>query len=93
MNFKTCYQMVIKIFFSHEPLESNNKMFRQYRENFARKTSRKDNLYDVFWRTSVCSDPLLLKNVFKFKKNLRKREPFPQSVLDLLKPTGENSMN
>ena len=80
--------MVIKFFF-HEPAECNNKTFKRFRDMYARKTSREANLTDTFVRTSVVSDPILLKHVFKFKKNLRKgkREAFPPAVLNLLKPT------
>ena len=42
--------LVIKQLFLHEPLESGNKMFKKFREQFARKGNRRDNLFDVFWR-------------------------------------------
>ena len=45
-------------------------------------------------RTSVCSDPILLKHVFKFKKDQSKtkKEPFPPAVINLLKPTADDNI-
>ena len=75
--------------FCQEPLEANNKVFKRFREHFARKTSREANLYDVFSRTSVCSDPLILKHVFQIKRNVRKYAPFPQDIVDFFKPISQ----
>ena len=77
----------LKNFSFHEPLESNNKIFKRFREHFARKNSRKNNLYDVFWRVNVSSDPLLLNHFFKLKRNLRQKKPFPQAVINLCTQT------
>ena len=79
--------MVIKGLLFYEPLESGNKIFKKFRDQFARKGNRRDNLFDVFWRVSVCSDPLLLNNFFKLKRNLRQKNPLPKAVIDLLKQT------
>ena len=73
-------------------MESNNKMFKRYREYHARKTSRKDNLEDIFRRISVCSDPLILKHAFKIKRNLRKKIPYSKEVSQNLKSTGPYSL-
>ena len=70
---------------SEEPLESGNKIFKRFREQFARKGNRRDNLYDVFWRVSVTSDPLLLNHFFKLKCNHRQKKPLPPKVIALLK--------
>ena len=81
-----------KKLFLYEPLESGNKIFKKFREQFARKGNRRDNLFDVFWRVSVCSDPLLLNNFFKLKRNLRQKTPLPKAITDLLKETQEGYM-
>ena len=85
--------MVIKTFF-YEPAECNNKTFKRFRDMYARKTSREANLTDTFVRTSVVSDPIILKHVFKFKKDQSraKKEPFPPSVMNLLKPTATDNI-
>ena len=45
--------------FSEEPLESNNKYIRKFRENLARKTNQIENLTDVCARLWVKSDPII----------------------------------
>ena len=45
--------------FSEEPLESNNKFVRKFRENLARKTNQVENLTDVATRLWMKSDPLI----------------------------------
>ena len=68
-------------------MEANNKVFKMFRERFARKTSREENLQDVFARISACSDPVLLKHFHKMKKIvLREKKSFSPRALDLLKP-------
>ena len=64
-------------------------MFKRYREHFARKNSRANNLEDVFRRTSVCGDPIIQKTIYKRKRNThgRKKNPIPKDSLALLKPT------
>ena len=85
--------MVTKIFAYQEPLESYNKIFKRFREQFTRKHSRKDTFFDIFFRTSVMSDPIIVDYFFKIRKNLRnKSNPFPAVVLSLLKPTDENGL-
>ena len=44
---------------SEEPLESNHKYVRQFRENLARKTNQIENLTDVSTRLWVKSDPIV----------------------------------
>lgn len=44
---------------SEEAQEARNKDIKNYRLNFARKTSRIDNLHDIFNRLLVSSDPLI----------------------------------
>ena len=44
---------------SEEPLESNNKYIRQFRENLARKTNQIENLTDVSTRFWIKSDPVV----------------------------------
>ena len=64
-------------------------MFREYN---ARKTSRRDNLYDVFLRISASSDPLLLNHYYKIKPSPRIRKTLTPDMLALLKPTDEYSL-
>ena len=64
-------------------------MFREYN---ARKTSRRDNLYDVFLRISASSDPLLLNHYYKIKPTPRIRKTLTPDMLALLKPTDEYSL-
>ena len=44
---------------SEEPLESNNKYVRHFREHLARKTSQVENLTDVSTRLWIKSDPIV----------------------------------
>lgn len=44
---------------SEEAQESCNKFIRSFREDFARKFSRKTNMEDIFQRLLVASDPLI----------------------------------
>ena len=77
---------------SEEPLESNNKIFKKFRQYFARKSSRKDNLRDVFARICVSSDPLVLKWFFKLRKNNRKSHAVPDCVKKVWKQTDPDSL-
>ena len=79
---------------SEEPAEANNKYFRQFRQFHARKSSRQNNLRDIFTRTAAMSDPLFLDHYFKIKRNLRVRSPsIPPKVLKMLKPVGPDEMS
>lgn len=42
---------------SEDAQEARNKDIRNYREYFARKTSRKENMEDVMKRLLISSDP------------------------------------
>ncbi|XP_055839998.1 uncharacterized protein LOC129907699 [Episyrphus balteatus] len=44
---------------SEEAQEARNKDFKTYREYFSRKTSRKDNITDIFNRLFISSDPFM----------------------------------
>lgn len=44
---------------SEEALEGRNKDFKNFREHFSRKTSRIDNLQDVYNRLFLSSDPAI----------------------------------
>lgn len=54
---------------SEEALESRNKDIRNYRQRFARKTSRTDNLIDVLKRLLYSSDPLFC--LFRHSPNMK----------------------
>jgi hypothetical protein len=55
---------------SEQAGESRNKLYRQYRERHARKTSRKANLVDVFNRSMDSSDPILSQYSLKLDKGI-----------------------
>ena len=44
---------------SEEPLESNNKFVRKFRENLARKPNQMENFTDIITRLLVKSDPII----------------------------------
>lgn len=52
---------------SEEPQEARNKHFKKYRSDFSRKTSRKDNLEDIFNRFLISSDPIFFQIYKKFQ--------------------------
>ena len=62
-----------------------NKTFRYYRTHHARKGSLKDNLKDVFDRSTQCASPDIVSELEAslFPKN-RKQRPLPESVKPLL---------
>ena len=62
-----------------------NKTFRYYRTHHARKGSLKDNLKDVFDRSTQCASPEIVSHLEAslFQKN-RKQRPLPESVKPLL---------
>ena len=55
-------------YMSEEPLESNNKWLRFYREFFARNFSREENMYDMFMRCYYMSDPRIREIIMKRRK-------------------------
>lgn len=68
---------------SEEAAESRNKHFRLYRQNFARKFSRKDCLQDVMNRLLLTSDVFLSCSSRAILKRIRK--PFSSEALSFLK--------
>ena len=55
-------------YMSEEPLVSNNKWLRFYREFFARNFSREENMYDMFMRCYYMSDPRIREIIMKRRK-------------------------
>lgn len=53
---------------SEEAQESRNKDFRNYRERFTRKTSRKDTNQDLLHRLLITSDPIISQVLPSYKK-------------------------
>ena len=78
--------------FLKEPAEANNKYFKLFREYFSRKNSRRNNLYDIFFRICASSDPLLLNHYFKIKTSPRYKKTLSPEILDLLKETDPNAL-
>lgn len=66
---------------SEEAQEARNKDFKSYRENFARKTSRTDNLTDIVNRLFISSDPIISLN--RTLPNYEKKN-FDSDVLNML---------
>ena len=70
---------------SEEAQEARNKDIKNFRLNFARKTSRQDNLQDVFNRLLVSSDPVIssLRKTLPYKSN---KPLLPEAVALLKEP-------
>jgi hypothetical protein len=64
-------------YLTEEGAEAQNKFYRNFREHHARTTSRKDNIKDVFVRTLLVSDPVL---VMKRKETKKKSTPLPEEL-------------
>ena len=52
----------------------------------------KSKFVGCFRRTSVCSDPVILKHVFKFKIIWRDKTPHSEIAMGLLKATSLNGL-
>ena len=70
---------------SEEPIEASNKDFRNFRQFHARKTSRINNIFDVFMRLYHRADPLISEIILK-SRPLRKlnKLPLPDELKHLL---------
>lgn len=66
---------------SEEAQEARNKDIRKYRENFARKCSRKRNMEDVMKRLLLSSDPYISQQ--SSSKNVSKKK-YSQELINLL---------
>ena len=79
--------------FSEEPGEASNKIFKKFRLNHARKHSRIATLTDIIYRMLQLSDPIVLQS--RINKNLAfaKKEPFDSDVLELLEPYDPPEIN
>ena len=78
---------------SEEPGEASNKVFKKFRLHHARKMSRIATLIDIICRMLQLSDPLTLQS--RINKNLAfaKKEPFDSDVLELLEPYDPPQIN
>lgn len=65
--------------FGEEGSESCNKIYRNDREDHARKTSRSDNIKDVFNRAMDTSDPFIAHQASKIEKN-KNHEISPETM-------------
>ena len=66
-----------------EASEAQNKYYRKFRLEHARKTSREDNLKDIFFRVLDASDPVISNIGMEDRMAKRKRLPILQEVQDL----------
>lgn len=73
---------------SEEAQESRNKDFKAFRQNLARKFSRKKNLEDIFKRFLITSDPLLASK--RVKKTHISRDV---DLTELLNEEGVNTLS
>lgn len=86
-------------FFSEEAAEAKNKHYRNDREDFARKTSRKDNMSDVFHRNLTTSDPKISALGLDHRMKMKKKcSPFSEElkkllILDEVNPALDEDMN
>lgn len=67
---------------SEEPQEGRHKDFKSFRTNYARKTSRIDNMTDIFNRFLVTSDPFVVSQYVS--KTFPKKKELPTEVADML---------
>ncbi|XP_032587195.2 uncharacterized protein LOC116804340 [Drosophila mojavensis] len=63
--------------------EARNKIYKNDRRSHARKSSRLNNITDVFHRALDSSDPLLSSLCLKKRQKLHKKLKFPSEVIDL----------
>lgn len=68
-------------YFCEEAAEAKNKLYRNDRENHARKTSRIHNLNDVFKRANLTSDPKI--SSISLDKSIKKKKKFAPMSLEL----------
>ena len=71
-------------YFGEDAAESRNKIYKSDRLHHARKTSRIDNLFDVFHRALDTSDPLISSLRLNTRVHQRKRLTLPPEVKELL---------
>jgi hypothetical protein len=71
-------------FLSEEASENCNKLYKNYRQFHARKTSQEDNLSDIFYRRMEASDPLISSLNEKKMKSRKKKMSLPESVKKML---------
>ena len=69
---------------AEDAAESRNKLYRQDRLFHARKTTRKENLKDVFNRAMDTSDPFISSMSLAYRQEARVRKPLPVEVVELL---------
>ena len=72
-------------FLTEQSLESSNKFFKQDRRRFARKTSRRDNMEDLFTRQCARSD-LLIGSLLqeKIMRKQKEDDDLPEDIKALL---------
>jgi len=77
--------MVLPVaFFGEDEAESRNKFYKSDRLHHSRKSSRLNNISDVFHRAIDTSDPLVSSIGLESRVKRHKKEPLPSEVLQLL---------
>lgn len=69
---------------SEEAAEARNKILREYRLRHSRRSSRLNNLTDVFHRLLDSSDPVVSSVYLEDRLRKRKHKVFPKRVQDLI---------
>ena len=70
--------------YSEEPLESNNKTIKNFRENKTRKTSRKVTMLDLMIRLQCNSDPIISSMRHESQSKYSHYQSLPIEVKNLL---------
>lgn len=71
--------------FTEQSAESQNKCYRFIREFLTRKSSRENTMDDLMSRLFVASDPIVAQQNVTNKSYSRKKDVYPQEVMDMLK--------
>jgi len=73
--------------YSEEAQESMNKLFKKFRQNFSRKSSRCDSNKDLLYRLLCSSDPVI--SSLRNPQTKNKVKMFTADVLELLEPNSQ----
>ncbi|XP_043867476.1 uncharacterized protein LOC122757883 [Drosophila mojavensis] len=73
--------------------EARNKIYKNDRKSHARKSSRLENISDVFNRALDSSDPLISSLSLKERARRNRRKNLPSEVVELLEDCSHNTSN
>lgn len=85
-NGNRCCDCVLPLgFLGEDAAESRHKIYKADRLHHARKSSRTNNILDIFNRAMDTSDPLISSINLSKRMQQRKRLQLPQEVIEMLK--------